>query len=188
MHPHQAEAAALVETQRIDVVISGNDPQAGASLPCGQMPDRLDQGGPRPVPLLAGVEGEDLALLPVLPRHVREHAEQPPPGGLGDKRRMIQRAGQLSQAGHPETVVAGKELLGRSLVGGLPRTDLHRPNVTAMEQGTIARRPGGTLRVGCGGSSYTPRGHRLARVYLQGEWRILVVTKMADDETGAPGV
>ena len=29
---------------------------------------------------------------------------------------------------------------------------------------------------------------RLARVYLQGEWRILVVTNMADDETGAPGV
>ena len=64
------------------------------------------------MPLLAGVEGEDLALLPVLPRHVREHAGQPPPGGLGDKRRMIQRAGQLSQAGHPETVVRGKELLG----------------------------------------------------------------------------
>ncbi len=31
-------------------------------------------------------------------------------------------------------------------------------------------------------------GRRLARVYLQGEWRILVVTNMADDETGAPGV
>jgi hypothetical protein len=31
------------------------------------------------------------------------------------------------------------------------------------------------------------RGHRLARVYLKGEWRILVVTNMAD-ETGAPGV
>jgi hypothetical protein len=31
-------------------------------------------------------------------------------------------------------------------------------------------------------------GHRLARVYLQGEWRILVVTNTADDETGAPGV
>jgi hypothetical protein len=31
-------------------------------------------------------------------------------------------------------------------------------------------------------------GHRVARVDLQGEWRILVVTNMADDETGAPGV
>jgi hypothetical protein len=30
--------------------------------------------------------------------------------------------------------------------------------------------------------------HRLARVDLQGEWRILIVTNMADDETGAPGV
>jgi len=27
-------------------------------------------------------------------------------------------------------------------------------------------------------------GQRLARVYLEGEWRILVVTNMADDETG----
>jgi hypothetical protein len=31
-------------------------------------------------------------------------------------------------------------------------------------------------------------GGRLARVYLHGKWRILVVTNMADDETGAPGV
>jgi len=31
-------------------------------------------------------------------------------------------------------------------------------------------------------------GRRLARVYLQGEWRILVVTNMAGDEMGAPGV
>ena len=31
-------------------------------------------------------------------------------------------------------------------------------------------------------------GGRLARVYLHGEWRILVVTNMADDETEAPGV
>jgi TfoX/Sxy family transcriptional regulator of competence genes len=30
-------------------------------------------------------------------------------------------------------------------------------------------------------------GHRLARVYLQGGWRILVVTNMADDETGGTG-
>ncbi|HYT91762.1 MAG TPA: hypothetical protein VEL76_23815 [Gemmataceae bacterium] len=30
-------------------------------------------------------------------------------------------------------------------------------------------------------------GHRLARVYLEGEWRILVVTNIADDEAGAPG-
>jgi len=30
-------------------------------------------------------------------------------------------------------------------------------------------------------------GGRLARVYLQGEWCILVMTNMADDETGAPG-
>jgi hypothetical protein len=30
--------------------------------------------------------------------------------------------------------------------------------------------------------------HRLARVDLHGEWRILVMTNMADDETGEPGV
>ena len=29
--------------------------------------------------------------------------------------------------------------------------------------------------------------YRLAKVDLHGEWRILVVTNMADDETGAPG-
>ena len=79
MHPHQAEAAALVEAQRVNVVIGGNDPQAGAPLPPGQLPGRLDQGGPRPVPLLVRVQGEDLALPPVLSRHVREHAQQRPP-------------------------------------------------------------------------------------------------------------
>jgi TfoX/Sxy family transcriptional regulator of competence genes len=31
-------------------------------------------------------------------------------------------------------------------------------------------------------------GHRLARVDLHGQWHILVVTNMADDETGEPGV
>ena len=30
--------------------------------------------------------------------------------------------------------------------------------------------------------------HRLARVDVHGEWRILVMTNMADDETGEPGV
>jgi hypothetical protein len=67
VHPHQAEAAALVETQRINVVVGGNDPQPGAPVPPGQLPGRLDQGGPRPVPLLVRVQGEALALLPVLP-------------------------------------------------------------------------------------------------------------------------
>jgi hypothetical protein len=110
-------------------------------LPPGQMPDRLDQGSPRPVPLLTGVEGEDLALPPVPPRHIREHAEQSPPGGLGDKRRMIQRADEFSQAGHPQTVVPGKKLLGRRLVGGHPRTNVHRTNVTSMEERAIVLLP-----------------------------------------------
>jgi hypothetical protein len=40
MHPHQAEAAALVEAQRIDVVVGGDDPQAGTPLPPGQLRGR----------------------------------------------------------------------------------------------------------------------------------------------------
>jgi hypothetical protein len=91
MHPHQAEAAALVEPQRINVVVGRDDPQPGASLPPGQLPGHLDQGGPCPAPLLVRVHGEDLALLPVLPRHVREHAQQLPAARLGDQRRMVQR-------------------------------------------------------------------------------------------------
>jgi len=79
------------------------------------------------------VQGEDLALLPVLPRHVREHAQQLPAGRLGDKRRMIQGMDQFPQAGPPQTVVPGEERPGRSPVGGLPRTDLHRINLTARE-------------------------------------------------------
>jgi len=32
MHPHQAEAAALVEAQRVNVVVGGNDPQAATII------------------------------------------------------------------------------------------------------------------------------------------------------------
>jgi hypothetical protein len=39
---------------------------------------------------------------------------------------------QFPQAGRPETVVPGEERLGRSLVGGLPRTYLHRITLIAM--------------------------------------------------------
>ena len=45
VHPHQAEAAALVETQRINVVVGGNDPQPGAPLPpAGGRFGRRDDG------------------------------------------------------------------------------------------------------------------------------------------------
>ena len=47
---------------------------------------------------------------------------------------MIQGMDQFPQTGHPETAMPGEERLHRSLVGGLPRTDLHRINVTAMEK------------------------------------------------------
>jgi len=131
---HQAEAAALVETQRINVVVCSNDPQAGAPVLPGQLPDRLDQRGARTTPLLIGVESEDLALPPVARQHVREHAQQMSASGLGDKRRMIQGTNQFSQPGRPETVVPGKKRLGSSLVGGLPRSDLHRLNITAKRK------------------------------------------------------
>ena len=75
----------------------------------GQLPDGLDQRGARSTPLLIGVESEDLALPPVVRRHVREHAQQVPAGGLGDKRRMIQGMNQFPQPGPPQTVVPGQE-------------------------------------------------------------------------------
>lgn len=94
------------------------------------------------MPLLACVEGKDLTLLPVVPWHVREHAEQMAAGGLGDKRRMIQGMEQLPQAGHPETAVPGKKRLGRSLVCCLPRTDPHRTNIIASGEGPALRLAG----------------------------------------------
>jgi hypothetical protein len=103
-----------------------------APLLPGQLPGRLDQRGARAAPLLIGVQSEDLALPPVLPRHVREHAQQLPAGGHRDKRRMIQGMDQFPEPGYPKTALPGKKLPGRRLVSGLPRTDLHRINVTAM--------------------------------------------------------
>jgi hypothetical protein len=70
-------------------------------------------------------------------------------GGLGDKRRMIQGTNQFSQPGRPETVVPGKKRLGSSLVGGLPRSDLHRINIAASEEGMIVL-PARTSGVGDG--------------------------------------
>jgi hypothetical protein len=58
-------------------------------------------------------------------------------GGLGDKRRVIQRMNQFSQPGPPETAVPGEKCAGSGLVGGLPRSDLHRINITVSEKGTI---------------------------------------------------
>ena len=107
-------------------------------MPPGQLPCCLDQGGPRAVPLLARVKGENLALAPVLPRHVREHAQQSPFGGLDDKSRIIQGMDQFSQARYPETIVPGKKRLDRRLVGGLPRTNDHRAQLTAVEKCAIA--------------------------------------------------
>jgi hypothetical protein len=50
---------------------------------------------------------------------------------------MIQGMNQFSQPGHPETAVPDKKRLGSGLVGGLPRSDLHRINITVSEKGTI---------------------------------------------------
>jgi hypothetical protein len=66
VHGHQAEAATLVETQRINVIVRSNYPQARAPLLPGQLPGRLDQRGARTTPLLISVESEDLALPPVV--------------------------------------------------------------------------------------------------------------------------
>ena len=45
---------------------------------------------------------------------------------------------QFPQAGPPETVVPGQKHLGRSLVGGLPRANVHCTTVTAMEKRATA--------------------------------------------------
>ena len=48
------------------------------------------------MPLLVGVQGENLALRPVAPWHIGEHAQQLPADGLGDERRMIEGMDQFS--------------------------------------------------------------------------------------------
>ena len=84
MYANQAEAAALVKAQRINVVIGGNDPKASASVLHRQLLDRLDQDRPCPVPLRGSVKGQDLALLPVPLRHIGEHSQQVPIGILSE--------------------------------------------------------------------------------------------------------
>jgi hypothetical protein len=45
---------------------------------------------------------------------------------------MVQGMDQFPQPGRPETVVPVQERFGHSLVGGLPRTHLHRITLSAM--------------------------------------------------------
>ena len=109
------------------------------------------------MPLRARVKGENLALPPVLRRHIREHAQQLPVGGRGDKGRIIQRMDHLPQPGHPQTAVLGKKRLGRRLVGGLPRTNVHRSNVAVMEKrANSPAAPTGESRYGRGSSPDSP--------------------------------
>jgi hypothetical protein len=74
MDSGQAKAATLVKAQHVDVVVGSDEPQPGAVMLGRQLLHRLDEGGSRPLPLLGGVQGEDLALRPVPLRNIGEHA------------------------------------------------------------------------------------------------------------------
>lgn len=139
MHGDEAKAATLVKTQRIYVVVGGNDPKAGAPLPRRQLLDRLDHGGPRAVSLLGSMKSKNLTLMPVPPGHIREHSQQAPARGLGNECRMVEGMDEFPQPGHPGAVVPGEERLGRPLVGAPPRTDPHRLNVTVTDGNTATR-------------------------------------------------
>ena len=60
----EAEPAALVEAQRVDVVVGGDQPQARAARRDGGVPHRREERGARAAPRPAGVQGEHLALQP----------------------------------------------------------------------------------------------------------------------------
>jgi hypothetical protein len=83
------------------------------------------------VPLVAGVQGENLALLPALLRNISEHPQQLPVVVFGQQRRMIQWVEELPQAGPAGVVVPDEERPGGDLIACFPRTNLHRVTVTA---------------------------------------------------------
>jgi len=111
-----------------------------APLPPSEMSGRLDQRGSRSAPLLGRVEGENLALPPVLSRHIRERAQQSSACGLGDKRRVIQGMNQFPQPGRSQIVVPGRNVC-RHLVGGLPRTNPHCINAPCPARDSCCMRP-----------------------------------------------
>ena len=76
---------------------------------------------------------------------------------------IIQGMNQFPQPGPPQTVVPGKKRLGSSPVGGLPRPDLHRINITTREKGTIVL-PARTFGVGDGPSALPQRQKRMGSV------------------------
>jgi hypothetical protein len=84
----ESKAPSLIEAKRIDVVVSGDEPQPRAAEVSRQPLDGLNESGASPEPLLCGVKREDLAL--VLGHDVGEDAREPSLI-FGKQRRMFDR-------------------------------------------------------------------------------------------------
>ena len=104
----QPEAAALVEAQRVDVVVGGDQPHAGAAGVACDAPHRIDERGPGAAEPPLGVQRQDLARRPV--DHVRQDAGEPSVV-RGQQRRVCERVLE-----HPR-----RATLARCVPSGTPR-------------------------------------------------------------------
>src|SRR6185437_9160808 len=122
----QPEPAALVEPERVDVVVGGGEPDlAAAEAPrCARR--GLDEHGPDADPALDGVERDDLQYLPL---HLVGEQADDPPGPFGD---------EPGQFGGPQHAAVHGDEFGTPQLGDEPGE--HRAVA-------VADRPDGDLRL-----------------------------------------
>src|ERR1700754_3433090 len=127
----QPESAALVEPERVDVVVRRGEPDLAAAEVPRRVRRGLDEHGPDAYPALDGVERDDLEHIPL---HLVGEQADDPPGPFGDE------PGQLSGPQH--AAVHGDERGEHRAVALTDRSDpdlrlVHPANYEAMI--TIAR-------------------------------------------------
>jgi hypothetical protein len=116
MEPHEVEAAALVEAERIEVVVGRDQPQAPGVAASSDALGLGEERAADALPAIDGVEREDLHLIPMLDegRDARELAIK-----LGNQRFVEPRVDQLAETSHEARVVRLEERVNDdTIVGG----------------------------------------------------------------------
>src|SRR5579862_553843 len=85
MHRRQSHPAVLVEGDRVQVVIGGDQPEPATPLASGALGHRLHERRADALPPIERVQGQNFAGLPV--KTVRDEADQSPVPPRHDRRR-----------------------------------------------------------------------------------------------------
>ena len=97
VHLREVEVSSLIEAERVEVVVRGDEPQAATARFPSHPANFPDESGPDTVPLIGDMQGEHLAGISV--DDVREHTRETSPI-LGDQRRLLPSVDELAEPSH----------------------------------------------------------------------------------------